>query len=317
MLKEIWYNYSDGALDIYWYEKNLFGDIVAVYKHNGTKLISYTYDAWGNFTTTYHNSGASTTATNNPFTYRGYYYDADLGLYYLQTRYYDSNTGRFISPDDESVITATPNALTDKNLYAYCDNNPVMRGDDGGQFWHIFVGAVVGSVISGITKVVSNAIEGKSITDGLGMAMLSGAANGALASSGVGAVGMTFGSAGISLAENVLSQVSENGGFDNFDVKDMIFDTTMGGIFGALGGRGSGTKHLTNLGKQTVSRTVNATTHKGFVAGLKEAGKAFAYYGKNTKKYYLKVLKKTPKDILESFGTDMVTGYVKRSLIGG
>ena len=53
-------------------------------------------------------------------------YDTDIGLYYLQSRYYDSSTGRFISPDTtESVITATPDALTDKNLYAYCDNNPI------------------------------------------------------------------------------------------------------------------------------------------------------------------------------------------------
>ncbi len=146
-------NYSANTWDIYWYEKNLFGDIVAVYKHNGTKLVSYVYDAWGNFTTTYHNSGASTTATNNPFTYRGYYYDSDLELYYLQTRYYDSNTGRFISPDDESVITATPNALTDKNLYAYCDNNPVMRIDYGGQFWGTFFDIISlgGSIIDVIS----------------------------------------------------------------------------------------------------------------------------------------------------------------------
>ena len=91
-------NYSANTWDTYWYEKNLFGDIVAVYNHSGTKLISYTYDAWGNFTTTYHNGTASTSVVaKNPFRYRGYYYDADLGLYYLQTRYYDSNTGRFIS----------------------------------------------------------------------------------------------------------------------------------------------------------------------------------------------------------------------------
>ena len=60
---------------------------------------------------------------------------ADLELYYLNSRYYDSKTCRFISPDVYEVISATPMALTDKNLYAYCDNNPIMRVDHGGQFW--------------------------------------------------------------------------------------------------------------------------------------------------------------------------------------
>ena len=67
--------------------------------------------------------------------YRGYYYDRDLGMYYLQSRYYDPVTGRFISPDYPDVITASPTALTDKNLFAYCDNNPVMRTDHDGMFW--------------------------------------------------------------------------------------------------------------------------------------------------------------------------------------
>ena len=64
-------SYADNTWDVYWYEKNLFGDIVAVYDRGGTKLVSYTYDAWGNFTTTYHNGTTSTSVVaNNPFMYR-------------------------------------------------------------------------------------------------------------------------------------------------------------------------------------------------------------------------------------------------------
>ena len=125
--------YAEDVWDIYWYEKNLQGDIVAVYAQDGTKVISYKYDAWETCTTSTYVSG--TAASNNPFKYRGYYYDKDLGLYYLNTRYYDAAVKRFINADDIDVISATPTALTDKNLYAYCDNNPVMRRDDGGQFW--------------------------------------------------------------------------------------------------------------------------------------------------------------------------------------
>ena len=86
--------YAANEFETYWFEKNLQGDIVAVYSEDGTKLISYTYDAWGNFTTTYTNGGAATTATYNPFTYRGYYYDAELKPYYLNSRFYDSNMSK-------------------------------------------------------------------------------------------------------------------------------------------------------------------------------------------------------------------------------
>ena len=149
------------------------GDIVAVYNEAGTKLISYKYDAWGRFSTTYSNGGNSTTAVKNPFKYRGYYFDNSLAFYYLQTRYYDAWTGRFISPDTESVIIATPNALTDKNLYAYCDNNPVMRRDDDGEFWNIVVGAIVGAAVSLVTSVVSEVIEGNFEWKDLGQVAIS------------------------------------------------------------------------------------------------------------------------------------------------
>ncbi|MBO7175766.1 MAG: hypothetical protein J6W14_00190 [Clostridia bacterium] len=85
--------YAADTYDYFLFEKNLQGDIVAVYNASGTKLLSYTYDAWGNCTVT----GSTTTgAQYNPFRYRGYYYDSELGVYYLNSRYYDSQIGRFI-----------------------------------------------------------------------------------------------------------------------------------------------------------------------------------------------------------------------------
>ena len=305
-------SYGIGEFDTFYFEKNLQGDIVAVYNESGTKLVSYTYDAWGNFTTTYYNSGSSTAAKHNPFRYRGYYYDTDLGLYYLNSRYYDSNTGRFINADEYTVIGATPMALTDKNLYAYCDNNPVTRADGDGEFWHIVVGAAAGALIGGIVKVVSNVIEGKSLTDELATAMLAGAASGALASTGVGIVGMVVGNAAISMVENATNQVVENNGFNNFDVGDMLIDCVIGGVSGALGGAGKGTKHLTNLGNQTVKRTFNATTNRGLKAGLNEASKALAYYGKNSAKYYKAFIKAIPADFILEMGTTIASSsYMK------
>ena len=84
-------NYAVDQWDVFWFDKNLQGDIVAVYNESGTKVATYTYsDAWGTPSAHYINGGASTGVQYNPFRYRGYYYDTDLGMYYLQSRYYDA-----------------------------------------------------------------------------------------------------------------------------------------------------------------------------------------------------------------------------------
>ena len=93
-------DYAEDEYDTYWFEKNLQGDVVAVYNNSGVKLASYVYDAWGNCTTTYHNGGEDDwIVPTNPFRYRGYYYDLETGFYYLNSRYYDPTTGRFINAD--------------------------------------------------------------------------------------------------------------------------------------------------------------------------------------------------------------------------
>ena len=73
--------YAEDVWYVYWYEKILQGDVVAIYNSAGTKLVSYVYDAWGDATVSYPNGGAATTAALNPFRYRGYYYGKDLDLY--------------------------------------------------------------------------------------------------------------------------------------------------------------------------------------------------------------------------------------------
>ena len=102
----------------------------------------------------YYNSGASTTATYNPFRYRGYYLDSESGFYYLNSRYYDPAIGRFITADKLATIKATPFGLSDKNLFAYCGNNPVTRTDDGGAFWDTVFDVV--SLCFSVAEVVAN-----------------------------------------------------------------------------------------------------------------------------------------------------------------
>ena len=122
-------SYAVDQWDVFWFEKNLQGDIVAVYNSAGTKVATYNYsESWGNHTVSYSNGGGSTGAQYNPFRYRGYYYDTDLGMYYLQSRYYDSNTCRFINADG-----ALYHSMLGYNMFAYCENNPVNYYDPTGE----------------------------------------------------------------------------------------------------------------------------------------------------------------------------------------
>ena len=126
-------SYAAGVFDTYYFEKNWQGDILAVYTEAGVLIGSYTYDAWGNCTvnevSTAMSLQRSIVRTRNPFRYRGYYYDTETQLYYLQSRYYNPATGRFINED---AYISTGTGLLGYNMYAYCSNNPVMHVDHDG-----------------------------------------------------------------------------------------------------------------------------------------------------------------------------------------
>jgi len=112
----------------YFYITNLQGDVVAILNSSGQVVVQYTYDAWGNLLST-TGSLASTIGALNPIRYRGYVYDPETGLYYLQSRYYDPEIGRFINAD---AFVSTGQGLTGNNMFAYCGNNPVTYEDDSG-----------------------------------------------------------------------------------------------------------------------------------------------------------------------------------------
>ena len=112
----------------YIYATNLQGDVIAILTTSGTPVVEYTYDAWGNILTT-TGSMASTLGVHNPLRYRGYVYDTELGLYYLQSRYYNPEMGRFINAD---AYTSTGQGILGNNMFAYCNNNPVVYCDPNG-----------------------------------------------------------------------------------------------------------------------------------------------------------------------------------------
>ena len=115
----------------YFYVKNAQGDVTGLVNASGTRVVTYTYDAWGNLLTT-TGSMATTLGAQNPLRYRGYVYDTETGLYYLQSRYYNPGWCRFINVD---AYLSTGQGFNGHNMFAYCGNNPISRYDVGGMFW--------------------------------------------------------------------------------------------------------------------------------------------------------------------------------------
>jgi len=189
----------------YFYKKNIFGDIIGIFDSNGQEIVKYVYDAWGNHKTyvlndgqyvdistnlSYTQSGSNNKliAELNPFRYRGYYYDIETGLYYLNSRYYDPEIGRFINADDVSMLDSTQNFSNGLNLYVYCLNNPINDIDSNGNLsWWQWLLFGIGAALVVAAAVVLTVASGGAFA-GVAGAVLVGAAKGALIGAAIGTV---------------------------------------------------------------------------------------------------------------------------------
>ncbi len=148
ILKETWgdnellpmYDNEDNVCGIiyndspFYFLKNLQGDVIAIIDKSGKTVAGYSYDAWGVCTIKSDTSGCNI-AMINPYRYRGYYYDTEIGMYYLQSRYYDPSVGRFVNGDVPEIL-AIPHKnkhWCEENLFSYCNNNLVGYADYNGQ----------------------------------------------------------------------------------------------------------------------------------------------------------------------------------------
>ena len=140
----LWFNYDANGTRIsitmpngavYYYAYNAQGDVIGLYSVNQygyfVPQVYYTYDAWGKVLSITGNM-ADTLGKQNPFRYRGYYYDSETQFYYLNSRYYDPEVGRFINADG---YVSTGQNILGSNMFTYCGNNPVNRADAGGEFF--------------------------------------------------------------------------------------------------------------------------------------------------------------------------------------
>ena len=153
----------------YYYLRNAQGDIVKLIDKTGSTVVSYTYDSWGKLLST-TGSLAETFGTEQPFRYRGYVYDEETGLYYVSSRYYDPEIGRFINADSQ---LNQKDGILGYNMFAYCHNNPIMYSDPTGHsitLACIIIGAVIGAVAGGCAGAyVSKKQTGKVCPCGLGI----------------------------------------------------------------------------------------------------------------------------------------------------
>ena len=157
-----------GAYDLYYYVRNATGDITDLFQvreqsGSSTTVVNrlaahYEYDPYGNILSInkYNNDPIGDI---NPIRYKDYYYDLQTGWYQLGSRFYDSEVGRFLNADDVSLLMETDSGVVDKNLYAYCDGNPVMRKDDGGEFWQI-AAALIGAGVGAAFEIGSQILAG-------------------------------------------------------------------------------------------------------------------------------------------------------------
>ena len=258
---------SSGSGKWYYYEKNLQGDIVGIMNADGYKVVSYSYDAWGvPYAPVYSTDSVVSAADKanaelNPFRYRGYYYDSETGYYYLQTRYYNPEWGRFINAD--SLINQS--SPLGYNLFAYCLNNPINMSDSTGHMPFFLVTATIGAVVGAIAGGIIAANNGGNVWAGIGI----GAAAGALAGTGVGMA------AGAALAGSITATTGAviAGG--------SALATTV-----SAGGLGAGATYIANNLYQAVNNlepaAQAATSKMQDVAAKGKAGEALSGIVKNT-----------------------------------
>ena len=247
----------------YYFVRNIFGDVTAIYNTSRVKCAEYAYDAWG---TCYIMLDTDGVGSLNPFRYRGYYMVSCIGLYYLTTRFYDYMTGRFLNADVPSICFDDGLTLPEGcNLYSYCHNNPIMNVDPSGHvaisllLIGFFVGAAVGfggSVVSqGITNGWDNINWWQAGFDGL-----IGGISGLIGGSGVGVAGSMISGGILGFAGSVGGDLISNGGdFSKVNWGKAVVMGVVGIGLGAWSGRGVGNvKGMTetiNSGKSWGAKT--------------------------------------------------------------
>ena len=232
------YDNEDSVLGIlynntpYYFQKNLQGDVIAILNQNATTIVRYSYDAWGKPSVRQDDSGIFL-ALANPYLYRSYYYDWEIGKYYLQSRYYDPVVGRFINADEAEYVL-NQYGSTEHDLFVYCNNNPINCVDPFGTIaliTCIIIGVVAGLILGGATGAcISYAkfqkVKWKYVLIGAGIGAALGAAVGYAVGLAIGASCTTiFTAKGFAKSFKITAKISKQmarRGWSQSLIKDTI-----------------------------------------------------------------------------------------------
>ena len=243
---------------------------------DGSIYCTYSYDAWGNILSVKNANGVVITSAGDianlqSLKYRGYVYDYETGLYYLQSRYYDPVTHRFINADG---LVSTGTGILGYNMFAYCENNPVILIDYSGEciLTALVVGAVAGAVIGALVSAGSQYIEtGEIRWEIVLLDSAMGAVSGAFAATGLGlgvqiAVNAALGGASYVGNQIITGQEVEPVGFG--------LSVFAGGVAGCIGGPGADGSALISSWKSASKSTVRELGRQN----AKYAAKRIAQY---------------------------------------
>ena len=242
----------------YYYIYNGQSDVIGLYDLAGNVVARYEYDAWGAPIAITNGSGTDVSAdlthiaNINPIRYRGYYYDAETGLYSLLSRYYDPQTGRFINADNQIQAGSD---MTGMNLFASCGNNPVNRVDSTGHAWyHWAIGAaIVVACAVAVVATAGGAAAAIAAVAAVGNGMAAATVGSTIAAGAFIGSATVYGVAAMSAAASS-SSVKE---FNNQGNWGTVAATAGGAVFGGASAYGS-----TKTPKTKVYRSVSSAEAK-------------------------------------------------------
>ena len=266
---------------VYYYVLNAQGDVVRIVDGSRNVVASYSYDPWGKLL-----SSSGTLANVNPLRYRGYYYDSETGFYYLQSRYYDPEIGRFINADSYASTDAT--GLLSTNMFAYCENDPVNKSDPTGEVAPILIamagGAMVGLAEQFMTDVIYAMVTGQPLDacfSSVGT-YVSSAVGGAMSVLPGGGVMRAFSEIILtSYIKETVDMIVYPGRYTEVDPNSEILESAAGSGMSKLGEKGSAkiadkiNKTASNMTKHSSKASKNAVKNAASKAGgaLKSFGK--------------------------------------------
>lgn len=149
-------------------------------------------------------------------------------MYYLKNRYYDPELRRFISADKLSVVNVSKETLDNRNLYVYCNANPLNRNDVSGELWVTLVSAAAGAIVGGAYSIATQMIFEKEVN---WVEVAGDAATGALATTSVGRVGQAI-AGGVSAV--IASRAKDE------SIGDTVCSGALAALGGIIGGPGAG-----------------------------------------------------------------------------